>query len=216
VSKVRRIDWSPDEWLAGTRGVLTQRETAVYDCVLNMIYSRGGEAPNDAKYIAGHFKPDSERDSRQARASLTAHTQQALDRLITLDKLRPTPDGRWLTNGRADTELGKANERIVGAAKAGFASGRARRANRQPTGTQLAPNRHPRRSKASDNNDLDRTSVRITNHHYDHESVSKNSTEAAREPAPDQTAPARAPAKRDPTLDTLAARARARFMKGER
>jgi hypothetical protein len=184
VSKVRRIDWSPDEWIAGTFGVLTVAEAAVYMAALMVIYSRGGHCPNDAAFIAGHFKPGTGRaDRRQAR--LTMLVRDALDRLIELGKLNPTPDRQWLTNGRANAELSKAGERIVGAARAGIASGAARRAQAR-SGTTVAPQRHHSGTTAQGellpNNDLGRTTVR--NHQppseSESESVADTSAEAAR------------------------------------
>jgi hypothetical protein len=213
--KVRRVDWSPSEWLAGTRGVLTQRETGVYDCVLNMIYDRGGEAPNDAEFVAGHFKPDGGTRSRQSAAAMTEHTRRALDRLIDLGKLRLTPDGQWLTNGRADTELGKAHGRIIGATHAGFASGRARRAHAKPTPSQRQPNAKPSGSRSSNSNDLTRTSVRNHQPPYDHELDREISSDPARASEPSVGARRTRDAKPDPTLEKLAAEARAKFMKGE-
>jgi uncharacterized protein YdaU (DUF1376 family) len=52
-------------------------------------------------------------------------------------------------------------------------------------------------------------------HSKTHDSVSKTSTGAARDPAPDRIAPGRAHAKPDSTLEALAAIARAKFLKGE-
>jgi hypothetical protein len=214
--KVRRVDWSPSEWLAGTRGVLTMREVGVYDCVLNLIYDRGGKAPNDAAFIAGHFKPEGE--GHRAQAWLTRHTRAALDRLIELEKLHASADDLWLTNGRADTELGKAHGRIISATHAGIASGQARRDGRvrQPSIRRRSAADGPpmERPKVSAANDLARTAVR--NHqpptiNHDH----KNHTDAARDPARDRGAPGRAPSKPDPRLEALAAKARAKLMKGE-
>lgn len=156
--KVRRIDWSPDEWLSGTRGLLSPFELAVYDVVLNLIYSRGQAAPDDPAFIYGHFK----RDRNLARQ--VQQTRLALDRLITLGKLRVQTDhgGRWLLNGRAEAELGKARGRITAAARAGIASGAARRAARdqQRLDTGSTSARHRLDAKSSGDNGLARTSVR--------------------------------------------------------
>jgi len=195
MSKVRRIDWSPDEWLAGTRGLLTQREAAVYMAVLMVIYSRAAPCPNDPGFIAGQFKPG----HHESAAALARATRAALDRLIELDKLHLSADQQWLTNGRADAELNKARERIGGAVRAGYASGRARRAKRH----DLAPtSRGPRadpQPKSSSANGLARTAVRNHQPPYDHESEREISTVAAREPSPEpQAAQARALTGPDP------------------
>jgi len=161
--KVRRVDWSPSEWLSGTRGLLNPFEVGIYDFVLNTIYDRGGDCPDDAKFIAGHFRHD--RDHGRSFAGMTRQTRHAVDRLIKLGKLRVqrTSDGqRWLVNGRADAELNKARGRIVSAARAGIASGAARRAARkQRTSSAQAAHKQPELPlKSSDDNDLDRTAVR--------------------------------------------------------
>lgn len=229
--KVRRIDWSPSEWLAGTRGVLTMRELAVYDVVLNQIYDRGNACPNDADFINGHFKPESA-SHRRSRAWLIRSTRAALDRLIEIGKLRLSNDGQWLTNGRADVELGKAGERIVGATRAGIASGASRRAKAALTPRWSRAESALTKPKSFPANGLARTSVRNHQPPSDH-TLSENHTGAARDPAPEpQAAPGRAPIASNegakintPTkpksesqqrLEAAAAAARAKFMKGSR
>jgi uncharacterized protein YdaU (DUF1376 family) len=214
MTKVRRIDWSPDEWIAGTFGLLTPREYAVYMAVLMVIYSRGGECPNDAAYIDRHFKSTLPLNAtRQQRAAATMRVRQAINRLIELGKLRPS-DGGGLTNGRANHELAKAQDRIKSSIKAGLISGR-QRANREPTASQPRANSYPTVSPARKNKDLAPTRVRNHQPSTIKSSLSESLTDAARDPAPDQTAPGRAPAKPDPRLEALAAKARAKFLKGE-
>jgi hypothetical protein len=227
--KIRRIDWTPDEWLAGTTGVLKAREMAVYMTVLMQIYSRGRACPNDATFIAGHFKLDEE--NGETWRGITRSTRACLDQLIELGKLRRSPDGRWLTNGRADRELGKAGERILNSSRAGYASGRARRHNSPPdippTSRRQAADIKP---TSSNSNHLARTSVRIINHQRKNTDLTTR-TEAAREPSPElEAAQARAPTASNesakintPTkpksasqqrLEAAAAAARAKLMKG--
>jgi uncharacterized protein YdaU (DUF1376 family) len=197
VSKVRRIDWSPDEWIAGTFGLLTQPEYAVYMVVLMVIYSRGGECPNDAAYIDRHFRSDLPMNAtRQQRAASTVRVRRAIDRLIELGKLQPT-DSDGLTNGRANHELTKAQDRIKSSIKAGFVSGQ-QRANRKPTASQPRANSYPMGSPSRKNKDLSRTPVRNHQPSTIISSLSESLTDAAHEPAPDQTAPARAHAQPEP------------------
>ena len=198
MSKVRRIDWSPSEWLSGTRG-LGMDETAVYITVINIIYDRAGACPNDAGFIAAQMVRSGQRNS-QSHSGTTARTQHALGRLIELGKLRVTPDGQGLTNGRAERELNKARERMRGAAQAGRASGRARTPSAHPAHSQRTSSAHPAGSELGRIKDLGRTSVRIKQPSTikDHDTVPTISTDAAREPAPDQTAPARAHALPEP------------------
>jgi hypothetical protein len=216
MSKVRYVDWSPDEWIAGVDGVLTAHEAAIYQRALMTIYSRGGECPNDAEFLATRFKINTH---HRAKAWHVRRAREALDRLIELGKLRPSPDGQWLTNGRADRVLNQTRERISGNVRAGIASGAARRA-RSTRGAPMTPHSSPddaqvTRPRLREINDLDRTTVRNHQPSTIKESDREISTDAAREPAPDQTAPARAPAKPDPRLEALAAKARAKLMKGE-
>lgn len=117
--KIRRIDWSPDEWIAGTWSVLSIVETAVYQQVIQQCYSRGGLCPNDATYIAKAFREGHWRTVRFA-----------IDALVAMGKLTLSDDGRWLSNGRATRELRRADKRVKDAARAGHEGGkeRARRA----------------------------------------------------------------------------------------
>ena len=224
MSKVRRIDWSPSEWLSGTRG-LGMDETAVYITVINIIYDRADTCPNDAAFIAAQMVR-SGGHHRQSRASLVVRTTAALGRLTDLGKLHVTPDGQGLTNGRAERELNKARERMRGAARAGVASGRARRPNDYPTTTQRLANNYPSASELSRTNELSRTAVRIKQPSTikDHDTDLTNSTEAAREPSPEpKAAQSRAPAKSESeaaretraTLAEITAAKRARFMRGK-
>ena len=213
MSKVRRIDWSPDEYIGGTFGRLTTEEHGLYNVVLNMIYSTGGPVDADWRRLA------------HACCSRPHAMQRIAAALIKKGKLRFTADGR-LSNGRADRELGLAAERIEDARRAGRASGAVRRAvgksrvgAHPPIIRRSSPDESDDpRKRSSDFNRVTGTPVRNYQPSTikDHESVSTNHTEAAREPSPKpQAAQARAPAKSNPTLEALAAKARSRFMKGE-
>jgi uncharacterized protein YdaU (DUF1376 family) len=204
-SKVRRVDWYPDEYIGGTFGRLTVEEHGLYGVVLNMIYSSGG--PVDADWL------------RLARACCSRpHAMQRIARqLIAKGKLRFTADGR-LTNGRADLELGRAAERIEDARRAGQASGvvRRNRVGAHPAIIRRSPadKTDDPRKRSLRNNGVGGTAVR----NYqpptimtDRESI----TDAARDPAPDRAAPGRAPTKPDPRLDAAARKARAKLMRGE-
>src|SRR4029077_1639791 len=88
VSKVRRIDWSPDEYIAGTFGRLTFEEHGFYIVALNMIYSSGAHIPVEITRLA------------QAGGCRPQTAQRLMDQLIAKGKLTLTADGR-LANGRA-------------------------------------------------------------------------------------------------------------------
>lgn len=234
MSKVRYIDWSPDEWIAGVDGVLTEHEAAIYQRALMAIYSRGGECPNDAAYLATRFKIDTHHRAtgwyvRRARASL--------DRLIELGKLRVSDDGQWLTNGRADKVLNQTRERISGKVRAGIISGAARRAH-STREAPMKPSWSPSEalmatSRTSNIKDLTRTGVR--NHQpstiKDHDTDLTTSTDAARDPTPEpQAATGRAHAELEPMarpespearamrehLAEITAAKRAAFMRGSK
>src|SRR4029077_18727971 len=49
--KLRRIDWSFDEWIAGTLG-MTLEEEGLYCRIVNRIYSRGEALPDDPAEVA--------------------------------------------------------------------------------------------------------------------------------------------------------------------
>jgi uncharacterized protein YdaU (DUF1376 family) len=55
VSKIRRIDYSPDEFLVGVAG-MSAEEIGVYWVIVSLIYSSGGPIPVDddrLKRLAG-------------------------------------------------------------------------------------------------------------------------------------------------------------------
>lgn len=188
--------------------MLTVREIAVYDVVLNLIYDRGGACPADPGFIYSHFRHDRHlQRSREVQA-----TQQAIDQLVKQGKLhvQTTIEGRWLTNGRADVELGRANGRIDRASKAGVASGAARRVRRLAAGSPSARRRPD--AKASDNNDLMRTAVRNTNHQESSSSSTESDAARATVRVSDALPAARPTTKLDPRLEAAAKAARAKLL----
>jgi uncharacterized protein YdaU (DUF1376 family) len=188
MSKVRRIDWSPDEYIAGTFGRLTWEEHGFYIVVLNMIYSSGGPIPIELDRLA------------YAGCSRPQAARRLIDQLVAKGKLRLTADG-LLTNGRAARELGKAADRIEDARRAGKASGATRRssADHPPIIRRSTPSESAVSEKRSGNfNRISGTPVRNYQPSTINSSLSESLTDAAREPAPDVEAPARAPALPEP------------------
>ncbi len=49
--KIRRVDFYPDDWLAGTAG-MPGRDKSVYWDICALIYSRGGPIPDDEKWLS--------------------------------------------------------------------------------------------------------------------------------------------------------------------
>lgn len=115
MAKIRRVDFSPDEWLAGTRD-LTLEERGAYWDICALMYSRGGPVADEEAWMARTLGCDVRR-WRRIRA-----------RLIELGKLRESVfDGRnCLTNSRAQREIAKATDRIDTAHRAAEASARSR------------------------------------------------------------------------------------------
>lgn len=113
MSKIRRVDWSPDEYIAGTFGELTVEEHGVYNIALNKIYSAGGRMKNDLEIFTKACKGTHWRTLKVALAGL-----------VEKGKLVVSEDGQWLTNERANKELSKARGRIEQAVGAGHEAGK--------------------------------------------------------------------------------------------
>ncbi len=226
--KIRHVDLRPDEFIAGTFGQLTFEQFAVYWAVCLLIYSRGGEAPNDATYVSGFFRND-RLATRSQSAALALRTRRALDRLVSLGKLRLSPDGERLSNGRATVEISRAIRRLEAARQNGAQGGRP---GRQGTRAQPAPNPRPATPPLRNINDLAKPGGSELLNPKKISSLSESLTDAAREPAPDQTAPARAHALPEPEpvarplspeaqaqrdlLAEITAAKRAAFMRGQK
>lgn len=109
IAKVRSVNWSPDEWLAGTV-VLTAVEKGCYDTVLNLIYSKGGPIDDDPVWLARNCRCDP-RTWKAARRRLLE--------LGKIQRIEPSSNGNGgvppcgqLTNSRCERELYKARERM--------------------------------------------------------------------------------------------------------
>jgi uncharacterized protein YdaU (DUF1376 family) len=105
--KVRRIDFSPDEWLAGTVG-MSAADLGVYWQACALIYSRDGPITDDLiiRAIAD--------DPRRIR--------NAIERLVERDKLQRS--GSQLSNRRCIDELQVSRRRIANAVQNGRSGGR--------------------------------------------------------------------------------------------
>jgi hypothetical protein len=122
--KIRHVDLRPDEFIAGTFGVLSPLQFAVHWAACLMIYSRGGPVDDDADRLAAAFKAPSGRMARQPTL-YRAKVRVAVDELVAMGKLTRTQDGR-LANGRAEDELARASNRIEKARLNGSKGGRPR------------------------------------------------------------------------------------------
>lgn len=108
--KVRRVDFYPDDWIAGT-GDLSLDQRGLYVTACALIYSRGGPITRDhlRKQCPGHL--------RRFNAALAA--------LVMLRKL-VEEDGQ-IDQKRCERELEHAQKRVVTARKNGSMGGRPRR-----------------------------------------------------------------------------------------
>lgn len=88
--KIRRVDYYPDEMIAGVAGRLSPADFGVYWMVCTLIASRGGEVDDDAEWMARVFAPGTR--PKDVRATI--------DRLVAAGKL--TRDGGCLTQTRND------------------------------------------------------------------------------------------------------------------
>jgi uncharacterized protein YdaU (DUF1376 family) len=123
MTKIRRIDFSPDEFLVGVAGMKPE-EIGAYWIACSLMYSRGGPIPDDETWIARacgcHW-----RTWRRIKA-----------RLIEVGKLRETPEG--LINDRVVKELEKARGRLKSSADAAQKSAEERGARAAQEGSETA------------------------------------------------------------------------------
>ena len=111
-----QIKWykrDPDAALSGMME-LNLEERGAYNTVLDLIYARDGNLPDDDRFIAGWCRVD------------VRVWRRIKGRLVDSGKLRVV-DGK-LHNSRADAEVVAALGRVGSASEAGLASGRARSA----------------------------------------------------------------------------------------
>lgn len=112
MAKIRRVDFSPDEWIAGTRE-LTLEERGAYWDVCALIYSRGEPIADDDAWIAKAL-------------ACNPRTWRAIKaRLVAKGKLRIEAD--LIMNSRALREIESAEKRLNGSRTAAETSANARR-----------------------------------------------------------------------------------------
>lgn len=105
--KVRRVDFSPDEWLSGT-AELSDEDRGIYITICALIYSRGGPVRYDV--LKGHSHSHGNK------------LQAALDRLELAGKI--TRNGSEIDQKRCENELEKARKRHEKALENGAKGGR--------------------------------------------------------------------------------------------
>src|SRR5215469_7023671 len=107
MSKVRRIDFYPDDFLVGTSG-MNPTEGWVYWIACVLMYSRGGPIQID--------------DLRRWLRLRGVHFQQAFDALVEAGKL--TLDGSSIRSQRVLNELSRASQRVLKLSSNGSQGGR--------------------------------------------------------------------------------------------
>jgi len=111
MSKVRRVDYMPDEYISGVGNVLNATEQGVYWMVCSLIMSEGGAIVENHQRIAGLclIRP--------------SQAKKIIDRLVEVHGKLHRTDGK-LSQKRAETEVKRAANRIQTAQKNGAKGGR--------------------------------------------------------------------------------------------
>ncbi len=109
--KIRRVDFFPDEYVAGTCGLLTLEEQGAYWMICAQIYSRGGPIPDNEGWLTRMFFGCHWRSIRAVLANL-----EAKGKIVRVDDQITVP--------RCIEELGKATTRVTQAAENGKLGGR--------------------------------------------------------------------------------------------
>lgn len=132
--KVRRINFHPDEYLAGVSGRLTTEEQGVYWMVCTLIYSRGEPIEDDHNWLAKQFADAHWRTIRSVIESLIRKGK--IERIEGSDEVQRggkdpakggsegSQRGRKLYVRRCAEELQKTQQRVAKASAAGRQGGR--------------------------------------------------------------------------------------------
>ena len=99
---------------------LSLEERGAYGTVIDLIYDRAGDLPDDDQFLAGWCRCD------------VRVWKRIKDRLVGLGKIY-VEDGK-LRNKRADREVVEALQRVASASEAGRASGVKRKAHKKDVG----------------------------------------------------------------------------------
>jgi uncharacterized protein YdaU (DUF1376 family) len=132
--KIRRVNYSPDEFLAGVQS-LSVEEIGFYWVACSLIYSKGGPIDNDPRWLGRNAGCQ----PRRAR--------RLIGQLLAKGKLSVDNAGR-LTNGRAQREIKAATNRQRIASKA-QAIGQQIRNERAGNSPDSAKNKHLGRRRAA-------------------------------------------------------------------
>lgn len=110
-AKARRVDYYPDEYIAGVGGVLDAVEQGIYWMICSLIMSEGGAIEQNDRRLAGlcRIRP--------------SDIRRTIDRLVERGKIHRHDDGK-LFQKRAQSEVEKSLNRIQTAIENGSNGGR--------------------------------------------------------------------------------------------
>lgn len=112
--KARRVDYFPDEYIAGVGGVLRADEQGIYWMICTLIMSEGGAIEQNDRRLAAlcQIRP--------------TDVRKLVDGLVEKGKIARQSDGK-LSQKRAQSEVEKSLNRIQTASENGASGGRPRR-----------------------------------------------------------------------------------------
>lgn len=123
--KVRRVGYSPDEYIAGVGGVLNVAEQGMYWMICSLMMSEGGPVLQNDRRLAGLCM------CRPAEA------RKLVEALVTKGKIRRSNDGK-LSQKRALSEVELSMNRIQNAVENGSKGGRPRGKTKQKQSSSQA------------------------------------------------------------------------------
>jgi uncharacterized protein YdaU (DUF1376 family) len=124
-AKARRVDYSPDEYIAGVGGVLDAAEQGIYWMICSLIMSEGGAIEQNDRRLAGLC------------LRRPAEVRKIIEGLVSKGKIRRLDDGK-LAQKRALSEVEKSLNRISIASENGAKGGRPKGKNQQKQRDQKA------------------------------------------------------------------------------
>lgn len=120
-SKVRRVGYSPDEYIAGVGGVLNVAEQGMYWMICSLMMSEGGPVLQNDRRLAGLC------------LCRPAEARKLVDALVAKGKLRRSDEGK-LSQKRALSEVELSMNRIQNAVENGAKGGRPKGKTKQKQG----------------------------------------------------------------------------------
>jgi hypothetical protein len=157
-SKVRRIDFYPDEYIAGIGCKMNAEAQGVYWMICALVSSHGGEIDNDPKHIG------------RLVCLGSSKTRRIISELIESGKI--IENGTKLSQKRAENEVKKALKRIEIAANNGRNGGRPPNKNNNLkkasglSGEKLTTNHQPPTTNLKEKIDKKETKLTPNTNHY--------------------------------------------------